>query len=212
MKIVCISDTHKREPELPSGDVLIHSGDWSSFGYDTDTNKFIDWMSRIRFKYKRIVIVPGNHDKYIQSDTAKARQEFEDANLDLLIDEEVTIDGLKFYGSPQQPIFGRWAFGADDAKRKLAFDAVPDDTNVLITHCPPRGYLDVLSIHNMDPLGNAGCEYLRDAVLRVRPLLHVFGHIHEANGVALLGHTLLVNASHVDEDYNPTNGFTVVRL
>lgn len=28
-----------------------------------------------------------------------------------------------------------------------------------------------------------GCEYLRQALWNVRPLLHVFGHIHESRGV-----------------------------
>lgn len=51
------------------------------------------------------------------------------------------------------------------------------DTDVLITHGPPYGILDL----NFEDL-KVGCEELMRAVIRVQPRLHIFGHIHEAYG------------------------------
>lgn len=56
-----------------------------------------------------------------------------------------------------------------------------DDTDVVITHSPPRGILD-----RTDDRVNAGCPHLFEAVARARPRLHCFGHIHEAWGAKLV--------------------------
>jgi len=50
---------------------------------------------------------------------------------------------------------------------------IPADTGILITHGPPLGYM------NKDGLG---CEELRKALWRVKPLAHIFGHVHEGHG------------------------------
>ena len=52
---------------------------------------------------------------------------------------------------------------------------IPDDTDILITHGPPLGYGDKCCSGQ-----RAGCaELLSTVQLRVKPKLHVFGHIHE---------------------------------
>ena len=110
---------------------------------------------------------------------------------------------LTVYASPWTPEFCQWAFayergGAVDRfnppspRRKLSeaqpgaqvgFAAphpVPDfpDVDIVLTHGPPYGVLD-----RVVPGGfSVGCEYLFRAVERARPLLHVFGHIHEGYG------------------------------
>jgi hypothetical protein len=64
---------------------------------------------------------------------------------------------------------------------------IPDDTDVLITHGPPHGVLDAA----MDGF-LCGCEELLDAVTtRVKPRLHIFGHIHEGYGKIVLSIYLL---------------------
>jgi len=65
-----------------------------------------------------------------------------------------------------------------------------DRVEVLLTHHPPRGILDKTWIGV-----RAGLEEIRRLVERLRPRLHLFGHIHEARGVeGPLGGTLYVNA------------------
>lgn len=52
---------------------------------------------------------------------------------------------------------------------------IPADTDVLVTHTPPRWHLDL-------PRG-MGCDFLLKEVWRVRPRVHVFGHVHAGRGV-----------------------------
>ena len=47
----------------------------------------------------------------------------------------------------------------------------------MLTHGPPQGILD--QTYKSE---SVGCEFLRNAVERVRPRLHCFGHIHESWG------------------------------
>jgi Icc-related predicted phosphoesterase len=94
-------------------------------------------------------------------------------------DELLPRQGIETYGSPWQPEFCNWAFNKNrGADIKEKWDLIPDTTDVLITHGPPKDILD-LCAHG----GRAGCEMLRDAVVdRVKPRLHIFGHIHEGYG------------------------------
>ncbi|MEZ4298758.1 MAG: hypothetical protein R3B70_27655 [Polyangiaceae bacterium] len=82
---------------------------------------------------------------------------------------------------------------------------IPEGIDVLLTHGPPHGVLDLTSGHE-----NAGCEDLRAALDRVRPRLHVFGHIHEGAGTQLVGRTLCVNAAICTQEYAPTTPIIVV--
>jgi Icc-related predicted phosphoesterase len=60
---------------------------------------------------------------------------------------------------------------------------------------------------------NVGCEILRHEIdNRIKPLLHVFGHIHGAYGAAYIKDTLFVNASTCTEQYHPTNKPIIVDL
>lgn len=50
-----------------------------------------------------------------------------------------------------------------------------------------------------------GCSELSKAIERVKPLVHVFGHIHESYGVYKSGETTCINASNLDLRYNAVN-------
>ncbi|EGE84739.1 phosphoric ester hydrolase [Blastomyces dermatitidis ATCC 18188] len=53
---------------------------------------------------------------------------------------------------------------------------IPPDTDILVTHTPPAHHLDNFPY-------SAGCPHLLRAAWRIRPLLHVFGHVHVGRGV-----------------------------
>ena len=57
-----------------------------------------------------------------------------------------------------------------------------------------------------------GCAELLKAVGRVRPRLHLFGHIHEAYGLEVRDGTTFVNASICDRACRPVNPPVVVDL
>jgi Icc-related predicted phosphoesterase len=210
MKIVCISDTHTkhRQLTLPKGDVLVHAGDITYNGDEESISGFNTWLGEQDFKYK--VIIAGNHDWLFEREPAKARSLI--TNAIYLQDSGVEIEGLKFWGSPIQPWFLDWAFnrrrGNDiEAHWKL----IPDDTDVLITHGPPMSILD--KVGTDDHYHWLGCWDLhRHVTVRIKPKLHVFGHIHSGYGKEVRDGTIFVNASQVDEMYTLENEPIVVEV
>jgi Icc-related predicted phosphoesterase len=217
MKLVCISDTHEMHgeiKELPEGDILIHAGDFTGRGSVPAIGKFNNWLGTIKHRYKNILVVAGNHDKLFESDPALAKSIL--TNATYLQDSGIEIDGVKFWGSPWTNIFSNWSFMDIDSRLKQYWDMIPNDTNVLITHGPPNGFMDEV----MDFIGSK-CEWegrhtgsleLLKAIERVKPKVHIFGHIHEGYGTFNYGSIKLVNASTCDGFYRPYNSPIVVDL
>ncbi len=153
------------------------------------------------------LIVAGNHDLIIQTigiGKTKALLNFGT----YLQDEGTVINGIRFWGSPWQPRFFDWAFNLNRG-HELAnvWSKVPTETDVLITHGPPHSILD----ETLDGK-NVGCEELLKALSRIKPKLHIFGHIHESYGRLRLGKTEFLNVSICDEYYRAINPVTVIDL
>ncbi|WP_189006828.1 metallophosphatase domain-containing protein [Deinococcus roseus] len=208
MKIVCISDTHNQHDQLqlPHSDVLIHAGDFSMRGHVAETQAFLTWFAAQPHPHK--IFIAGNHDFIFEKRRKKARAMVPDGVI-YLEDEGVTLEGVKFWGSPITPTFFDWAFNRGPATIGSYWDLIPDDTNVLITHGPPFGTLDQVL-----PEGeHVGCPRLLAALeSRLCPKLHVFGHIHEAYGQFVQGGRVSVNASMLNQEYLPVNPPVVVEL
>lgn len=155
MRIVAISDTHSyhRKLAIPDADMLIHSGDWSFKGEVHIIEDMVKWAEKLPIKHK--VFVAGNHEVGLQY--GKKRKAildlFNNAGLHYLENNSIIIDGLKIYGSPASPFFYAWEFNYNRGRDiKQVWDKIPDDTNVLITHGPPYGTLDLVedSFDNAD--------------------------------------------------------------
>jgi Icc-related predicted phosphoesterase len=191
LRLVLLSDTHQlhREVDVPDGDVFIHAGDFTMFSESmqavVDLN---DWLGELPHRYK--IVVPGNHELFLEADPSE-RSMLDNAIV--LIDEGIVVEGLRIWGSPVTPLYGG-AFGLSFARdRKRLYARIPRDIDVLITHGPPFGILDTAPVSGL----HEGCRELLRAVTRVRPKLHVFGHIHTAYGVFRTEHTTFVNAARL---------------
>ena len=190
MRLVCVADTHLYDEalgELPEGDVLIHAGDLLRSGRLVELEYAAQWLEAQPHRHK--VVVAGNHDWcFVRAcDSARARIE---PIATYLEDAEVTIEGVRLWGSPWQPEFFDWAFNlprGEPLARKWAL--IPRGIDVLITHGPPRGYGDRVGADRK------GCDDLLEAVDRVQPALHVFGHIHEDGGLWRRGPTTIANVT-----------------
>jgi Icc-related predicted phosphoesterase len=201
LRLVLLSDTHElhREVDVPAGDILIHAGDFTMFSKNLEEIvDFNNWLGELPHRHK--IIVPGNHEFFLEADSSESRLL---SNATVLINEGIEVDGLRIWGLPVTPMYGG-AFGMSSAKdRKKLYAQIPQNIDVLVSHGPPYGILD------SDPVSglHAGCPELLDAVMGVRPKLHVFGHIHGAYGVFQTEHTTFVNASrlglHDDSDKAP---------
>ncbi|MDP2317611.1 MAG: metallophosphatase domain-containing protein [Pseudomonadota bacterium] len=205
VRVVCISDTHTLHDQLsiPEGDVLVHAGDLTRRGSREDVRAFDAWLGSLPHPHK--VVIAGNHDFCFER-VPDARSWITQATY--LQDEGCVVAGLRVWGSPWQPRFFDWAFNLDrGAPLREKWDRIPSDTEVLLTHGPPNGVLD----RTWDG-SRVGCEELRAAVARVRPRLHVFGHIHEAYGREEQDGTVFVNACSCDLEYEPVQAPIVVDL
>ncbi|EPE07809.1 ser thr protein phosphatase [Ophiostoma piceae UAMH 11346] len=147
-RIVCISDTHNSTVKLPKGDVLIHAGDLTNQGTETELARAVAWLEKADFECK--IVVAGNHDVtldsafYAQHGASFHNQTPQSPNRCRALLErspaitylchgsaEVRLSspggpGTTFtvFGSPYSPQVGTWAFSYPPATPAGAFLSV----------------------------------------------------------------------------------------
>jgi len=211
MKICIISDTHTKHNYIGikkyEADVIIHCGDISGNGGIIAITEFMNWFSsQEQFKHK--IVIAGNHDWLFERDNFRAREVVPD-NVIYLEDEEVIIDGIKFYGTPVQLPFMNWAFNKPEERLLPHWQAVPDDTDVLITHSPPYMVGDYVPWAKK----HEGSHTLyKEVVERIKPKIHCFGHIHEGYGFKVIDGIKFINASCLDGNYYAVNDPFIVEI
>lgn len=217
MRIVCISDTHEQlgKFDIPDGDVLIHAGDLTRCC--RRLNKKYKLEAELRYlnqlPHKHKIWIAGNHEFICEDHPSKIYEMLRDfPTLTYLQDSSCTVnvgsEKMVIYGSPWQPVFHWWAFNLEPEFILKKWQQIPENVDVLVTHGPPLGILDSNSAGK-----NCGCEHLRNQILeRIRPRLHVFGHIHVAYGATDFDNIKFVNAAICDGQYTPVNKAIVVDL
>jgi len=206
MRLVLVSDTHSLHDccKVPKGDVLIHAGDLTNIGSMEDIIKFNEWIGKIKCRHK--LVIAGNHDWGFERNPGPAKKLL--TNCTYLMDKKAVIDGVVLFGSPWSPEFCNWAFNLPRGKPlRDKWNKIPENVDVLITHGPPDGILDETEEGN-----RTGCADLLDVVQKIKPKIHVFGHIHEGYGQVKHGGTTFVNASICTRRYHPVNEPIVVDL
>jgi Icc-related predicted phosphoesterase len=198
MKICIISDTHNKYKQLvmPDADMIIHCGDMTSMGYEYEIRNFYKWFSRLnQYKYK--INIAGNHDWFFEKTPQFVKETVPD-NVIYLEDSGAEIEGLYFYGTPVQKPFNNWAFNREEDKLAQHWEAIPNNTDVLITHSPPYGIMD-WSRHSKSAQGSP--SLLHEIQQRIKPKIHCFGHMHECHGIEIINETTFINATVLDDKY-----------
>jgi len=191
MKIVAFSDTHMlhENVEIPDGDLLIFAGDMSICKTVQDVSQFNDFLESLPHPHK--IVVGGNHDHLLAYSPDIGIELLQSATY--LQDRTVTIEGIKIYGAPWQPTFNTKACNAFALPRgkiiRRKWQLIPGDTNILVTHSPPCGIMDE------DSGVSHGCSDLLERVEQIKPRFHIFGHIHNHNGVKAIGKTRFINCN-----------------
>ena len=220
MKLTFISDTHAKHNQLNgdlgSGDILIHAGDFMTSGYSIhEARDFFAWFDSIQ-GYDAKIFIAGNHDRVMQNYPEKMRGDLTAyKSIDYLEDEQLTLyyDGvngdepennIRIYGSPWQPEFFNWAFNLPRNGPGLAakWEAIPANTDILITHGPAWGFCDTVEGRRDTHLG---CELLAERINVIKPKIHVCGHIHSGYSYTFNNGTHYINASVLNERYAYTN-------
>ena len=191
IRVVCISDIHSKTKDIPDGDLLIVAGDLTDDGTPKDIQKAIDWINGLPHRYK--VAIAGNHDYWLDPrarehlksvDLSPGRVDWKD--IKYLQHSSVTLEfpshgdrQLRIYGAPQIPECGPPHFAFQYPRHQDAWtDTIPADTDILVSHTPPKYHLDL-------PIA-LGCRYLLREIWNIRPRLHVFGHVHAGYGSLVL--------------------------
>jgi len=190
MKILHLSDTHNQHRQLkslPKADIIIHSGDVSEAGTEHEVLDFLNWFADLDYPHK--ILVAGNHDFCLDGERIDGLP----PNFHYLCHSGTEIEGIKFWGIP--------LFMSEASQRNFSqrVAQIPENTDVLITHRPPYGILDFADNYNY------GCADLLQAVLKIKPKYHLFGHIHDGYGVEKHDNTDFVNAAIMDKDYKMAN-------
>ena len=217
MRITLISDTHTKHDELswdpsdlPGGDLLIHAGDIMNSGYSaSNITDFCKWFDGLE-QYDHKVFIAGNHDRMFENVPEQAMEIVNSyKNITYLQDDWAKVGDddfmAKIYGTPWQPEFYNWAFNLPKGGPGLMskWEAIPEDTDILITHGPPQEHLDMSGPPYNEP--NLGCALLREKVDEQPPKIHVFGHIHGGYGYKFHNGTHFFNASILNERYEYVN-------
>ncbi|KAI1271503.1 ser/Thr protein phosphatase family protein [Xylaria sp. FL0933] len=208
-RFLIISDTHADDIRLNtdiSADVVIHCGDLTEKSKLNEYQKSLQLLRDINAPLK--LVIAGNHDftldvptfeakvaeavpalepelvKREYGDYGEARQLIDQTTGITFLDEGthhfVLANGAQMtvYASPYTPSEDGGAFQYSP-EIGHQFD-IGEQVDVVITHGPPHGIMDLAGFR-------AGCPNLFAAVVRARPRLHCFGHIHEGWGAKLVG-------------------------
>jgi hypothetical protein len=188
IRVVCISDTHADTYAIPDGDILIHAGDLTNAGTISEIQTQIDWIDSLPHKYK--IAIAGNHDTYLDPRSRSTLDEtdrtgslkwrgiryLQHSSTTLAFQLKNGSKTLTVYGAPQIPLCGGVEFAFQYPRGQDAWsDTIPKGTDILVTHTPPKYHRDIYA-------PSLGCEWLLKEVWKVRPLLHIFGHVHAGAG------------------------------
>ena len=179
IRLVLVSDTHNHLENvvIPNGDLLLHAGDFTVRGTESELKIFAERVSRLPHPSK--VIINGNHESDPKlSRSILTRELYSKRGVVFLSNEPTVAQGIRIYGTEWK---GDW--------KKLPGREV--DVDVLITHRPPLGHGDVIYTGE-----SRGRESLTKTVEAIQPVLHLFGHNHEGYGITSNGKTLFINAAN----------------
>ncbi|KAG7344488.1 calcineurin-like phosphoesterase [Nitzschia inconspicua] len=206
LDLVVISDTHGFEGQfdlVPSGDVLLHLGDFalegSTYSEQRGLAAFDHWLARQPHDYK--IVIRGNHDPF-QCDFPLSKAMY------VTEPKSVNLGGFEMALVPH------------GVPRKLAASGgIPPTCDVIASHLPPYRTLDRTCSGKF-----AGSSFLCN-VVRGMPLgpppLWLVGHIHEGRGVARRQfgrhkdhETMVINAANANHGRatHLTHGPVAVRL
>ncbi|MDA5558303.1 metallophosphoesterase family protein [Shimia sp. MMG029] len=187
MKILAFSDLHRARVHAArlveaskDADLVIAAGDFTNHRQD-----LAGALALISDISTPMVMVPGNNESEAELRAAAP------ANAVVLHGEAYEFEGLKLFGLgyavPVTP-FKDWSCDLDEAEA-AAMLANCNAADILISHSPPKGVVDVAS--NGLSLGSTA---VLDTIKRIAPPLVVCGHIHDCWGQsAMVGDSRVMN-------------------
>jgi len=193
MKLLALSDLHGDYSKVDAIkhcagniDAVLIAGDITNFGPDSDANKLLDMFD------VPILAIPGNCD---HPSILETLEKSDAINLHKTCHAIGEVDFIGLGGSNTTPFNTPFEMTDQDIEKSLEdlFDKSRASRTVLLSHAPPRGYVDEL------PIGHVGSPAITKFMDRLS--LIVCGHIHEARGIAKKGNTNIVNVGEASKGY-----------
>lgn len=212
LKFKCISDLHGCFPSVDSlglkgVDLFLFAGDYQSNnqGDYAETVKFIQWLNKVKRHVRATIVVPGNHDFFCYNHQEDADQMFAESGHILLVDNGVTIDGVRIWGTPWSPQFMNWAYMDSEHNLTQRYrPMVQYAPDIIVSHTPMLHCLDVFFENGQ--YKSVGSSALRTAVEHSKRTQYlVCGHIHGSRGYTArgMGDRILnvVNGAYLMDNY-----------
>lgn len=206
-RIVHISDTHRmiNKHFIPDGDILVHSGDFSDNGTKQETEIFVEFMGKFTHKHK--IVVLGNHELGWDEKNTDEIEELLGPKIIWLHDKGIKLEGIQFYGSSWNNMSKPQAFGLPRPELDEIWKTIPKGVEVLVTHLPPKGILDLAFDNHVQrascdlcnklhsKFSHWGSEGLLSRVKELQVPIHLFGHVHDSSGIIVKDGTVFSNAA-----------------
>lgn len=224
--IACISDTHGHFPELDLDgiDIILHAGDYTGMFDRNDIvsqlvffeNQFCPWVRRILDTGTQFYYISGNHEVFVEK--LNIDKDYNDVTKHCLDMRLLTLHSLDntsvtCFGFPYTPTFGGWGFNRDDTEDDLGLvcEHIPDKVDILLTHGPPYGILDIVPgrtiyDHRKDdfveiPPLHVGSKQILKRVKEIKPRYVISGHLHYNYGIEEVDGTTFVACPLVNDQY-----------
>jgi Icc-related predicted phosphoesterase len=191
MDLKVVSDLHGHLPAISECDLLLIAGDICPHGTAPMQGEWMNrelrpWLENI--PAKEIVAIFGNHDF-----VGHATPHLVPLGLrwKLLNNGYVEIpNGPNIWGSPYSRRFGNWAFMTDEETLAAMYSQIPEGTDIVLAHNPPKGIND-MTVGGVE----AGSTALLERIKVLKPQLVICGHIHEARGYTETPFGIVVNCA-----------------
>ena len=162
-----------------------------------------EYIKEVRPQFKHFIWILGNHDVGFELLPNLAEELAQRTDSIYLNEKAAEVEGIKFYGSNYVPEVGCWSFMYKRGTTR--WNAIPKDTQILITHTGAYGVLDGVPRHD-GSVEHVGCWDLGNTIMGLRKLkFHLHGHGHEGYGSFKLDRVKVYNCSIMDEFYFPRN-------
>lgn len=181
---------------------------------DAVLNRMNPWLTNVKMRTnaKEIIVCGGNHDHLFDLDRLWTEQNlaakfipFGRYEFKQEAGGEYTGEGTNLirtpiyhttnfffssysYSPPHYP--ARWSFGQTEEGLAHLFEQIPQDTDVLVSHTPPFGCLDLGfdGKHSMKNFGSISLQRFLEESCPESLKLMICGHIHEWGGTQINFH------------------------
>lgn len=238
MKIQSVSDLHLefhyRDIQNAGADVLILAGDIMTAKalsasspdspYYSKKLEYLKFLKEVSERFKHVVYVMGNHEhyKYLFNDTYNTIKQYLPANVYLLHNEYIDIEGFRFLGTtlwtdlsnPQHELlaegcmndykiiqytngtnYHRLRASITTKEHKEALEFLKKNINyksIVVTHHGPS-FRSISPSYAGDPLNNAYVTNLSDFILTYNPRAWFHGHVHWSTEYYVGGTKVITN-------------------